>query len=176
MVIVSCGCMSRVELSYNELKEEMLEALLKHRLLVLATSDGENVTARTVRCVPDGLKVYVAANKNSNEWNQVQENPNVALAGGNLQIEAVASLKGQVSDDENKPYLESFKRIDPERYLDWERRGHFANPLSHILEINPSKMSLYFSMPSPEDSHISVLDVENQKAYKLTRKGEKVTF
>ncbi len=45
----------------------MLEALLKHRLLALATSDGENVTDRTVRCVPDGLKVYVATNKNSNE-------------------------------------------------------------------------------------------------------------
>jgi general stress protein 26 len=168
--------MSQIEIPYSELLDKMKRELLKYRLLVLATSDGEKVTARTVRCIPDGLKVYIATNKNSIKWNQVKANPNVALAGGNLQIEGVASLKGQVSDDENKPYLESFEKIDSDRYNDWENRGHFTNPLSYIIEINPTKLSLFISMPKPEDTYISVLDIETQKAYKLTRKGEKVTF
>jgi uncharacterized pyridoxamine 5'-phosphate oxidase family protein len=168
--------MSQIRLPFDELKEEMEKTLLNHRLLVLATVDGEKVTARTVRCVPDGFKVYLATNKNSNKWNQVKVNPNVALAGSNLQVEGVACLKGQVLDDENKPYLECFRRIDPERYNDWEKRGHFTNPLSYIIEVNPTKMSLFSSMPKPEDTYIAVLDIENQKAYKITRKGDKITF
>ncbi len=168
--------MSEIELSYEELRKQMVKELINHRLLVLATSDGESITARSVRCSPDDLTIYVNTHRNSNKCKQIEVNPKVALADANLQIEAVAQLKGKVLDKENAGYLESFKRVDPERYKIWEDRGHFTNPNTRIIEIKPTKMSLYVSGVKPEDTSIDVLDVTNKKAYKRTRKGETTTF
>jgi general stress protein 26 len=74
--------LSQIELSYEELKLEMIEEIRKHGFMVLATSERKFLTSRTVLCISNGLTIYFATNRNSRKFKQISANPNVALADG----------------------------------------------------------------------------------------------
>jgi general stress protein 26 len=168
--------MSQIELSYEDLKQEVISEIQKHERMVLATSEGEFVTARTMRCVPNGLNIYNLTNRNSRKYEQITANPKVALAYGNLQIEGVASLKGHPVDKENVRFIETFQEKQPDAYERWSQRGHFQNPDVMLIEVAPRRIALYKEGALPSESCIDVLDISNKKAYKLTRKGDRPTF
>lgn len=50
--------MSVIEASYEEMEQEMVEELLKHKFGFLATSEGENVRAGNMFIVTEGLTIY----------------------------------------------------------------------------------------------------------------------
>ena len=64
--------MSRNEVDYDDLKQEMIEEMENHLLMVLAASDGKKVSARTVMCVFDELNILIGTKINSNKYQQIQ--------------------------------------------------------------------------------------------------------
>ena len=165
--------MSQIELPYDELKQEMIKELEKHKELILSTSQAEKVTSRTMRCITDGLTIYCQTANKSRKYIQMTANPNVALASGNLQVEGVAKLKGRPIDEENISYLKVLKEKVPEAYAIWSERGHFQNPAQRVIEISPHRMALYKGAVSPLDTGILILDIWKEKAFKITRASTK---
>ena len=164
--------MSEIELSYEKLKQEIMSDLVKHDLMVMATSDGEKVSARTVMTVFDKLTVYVGTKKNSRKYKQIEANQNVALASGRFQIEGIASLKGHPKDESNNAYLERFKEQQPERFKNQNSRGNFDNPSMRVIEIAPKRIAYYVQGPTAAESYIAILEPDEKRAYKLTREKD----
>jgi len=78
-------------LDFEELKAEVTGFLEKTDAFVLATSQDDKVTARTVNPVSVGTALYFGTSRKSTKFRQLTANPNVALAAGYMQIEATAA-------------------------------------------------------------------------------------
>jgi len=109
--------MSQIELSYEDMKQEMIKEIQKHPHGYLATSEGEFVTVRRMGLVSDGLTIWCLTSEQTRKYKQIMANPNVAIAAGDyLQIEGVASLKGHPRDEENSVFIKAFREQLPDRY------------------------------------------------------------
>ena len=121
----------------------MITEIQKHDHGILATSDGEYVTARKVRLVADRLTIYCFTDRRSRKYQQIMANPNVAIATDNIQIEGLAPLKGHPLDEENAGFLRAYKEMRPEAYERSSRR-HFPNrPEGRVIEITPRRIMLW---------------------------------
>jgi uncharacterized pyridoxamine 5'-phosphate oxidase family protein len=160
--------MNQIELSYKDLEYEMTKELKKHERMVLSTSEGSYVTSRTIRCILKGMTIYHLTNQNSRKYKQIASNPKVALAHGNLQVEGFASLKGHPLREENTAFIEFIQKKQPEVYEYWSNR-HFHYQGLGLIEVTPSRIALFKGGVFPSETSIYVLDISNEKAYKLIR-------
>jgi general stress protein 26 len=160
--------MEQIELLYEDLRYEILNELKQHERMVLSTSEGIFVTSRTVRCIPHGLTIYILTNQNSRKYKQIEANPNVALADGNLQIEGVASLKGHPLKNDSATFIEFIKKELPDVYEYWYHR-HFHYQGLGLIEVAPRRIALFKGGVFPSETSIYVLDIGNEKACKLIR-------
>ncbi|GAI79232.1 unnamed protein product, partial [marine sediment metagenome] len=64
--------MSPTTISYDELKQEFTQQLQKTEHGVLATSDGNYVTAREMMILSDGIKIWCFTGENSRKFKQMQ--------------------------------------------------------------------------------------------------------
>jgi uncharacterized pyridoxamine 5'-phosphate oxidase family protein len=107
-------------LDYNVLSDEIIKLLEKIETIVLATYDGDHVTARAMNLVNNGLTIYFQTGKNSEKGKQIIKNPNVAMAIDNIQIEAFAIFTDDT--DEIRLCSTKFKEKFPhlyEKYVDF---------------------------------------------------------
>jgi general stress protein 26 len=88
-----------MKLDYENLKNELLQALDKNKIWVLATSDGSRVSARSMSIVHDGLNIYFQTSRHFEKYTQIMQNSNVALCCSNVSIEGVASDVGNWEDN-----------------------------------------------------------------------------
>ena len=160
--------MSVVKASYDEMKQEMAEELTKYRIGFLATSEGDNVRAGNMFIVTEGLTIYCFTWLKTRKYKQMEANPNVAFAIGNLQVEGVVSLKGHPQDVPE--FLKAYREKQPAAY---ERRSktYFArsDPDVRVIEITPTRICRYrannrYKIP---DSLFDVLDVAKGEAYSI---------
>ena len=161
--------MSQFELPYKDTMQMFIEEIKKHQLMILATSDGVQVTARQMRCIPDGLMIYCITNCYSRKYKQMQENPKVALAVAGLQIEGDASLLGKPLDERNAEFIQVFKEAQPEAYQMNIEKGNIDNPNVELLKIVPKRIALYFPRPSANEpgAFQIILNPVRKKAYKV---------
>lgn len=87
-----------MQLPYDALKQEIEAALGEAHGLILATSAGDKVTARMMACLYMEEKIWFSTRRTSEKVAQLRQNPQVAFAADNLQIEAVATLMGHPDD------------------------------------------------------------------------------
>ena len=167
--------MSQIELSYEDAKQEMIREIQKHQFGVLATSEGEFVTAREIRCVPNGLTIHCFTNRNSRKYKQIMANPNVAIAYGNhwipcrgLQIEGVASLKGHPLDEENAVFIKAYQETQPDAYERSSQR-HFVRtrPDIRVIEVVPRKITLCVQGDTASESYTVILDTVKEEANRV---------
>ena len=160
--------MSIIEASYEEMKQEMAEELKNYRIGFLATSENDNVRVGNMFIVTEGLTIYCFTWLKTRKYRQMQANPNVAFAIGNLQVEGVASLKRHPQDVPE--FLQAYRERQPAAY---ERRSksYFArsDPDVRVIEINPTRICRYrannrYKIP---ESCFDVLDVERGEAYSI---------
>ena len=151
--------MSQIELSYEDLKQEVIKEIQKYHEMVLATSGGESVTARTVACISDGLTVYFTTTQESRKYTQIAANPNVALAAGNIQIEGVVSLRGHPLAEGNAAFIEVLRETRPELY-EIMSQMHFKIPNYELIEIAPRRIALY-RMPLRDNVVIDNVNYED---------------
>ena len=105
--------MGQIEVSYDETRERIAQEIRKYPRLYLATSEGDLVTVRHMLIVSEGLKIWLMTDKKTRKCKQIAGNPNVAIAGPELQIEGVASLKGHPMDEENSDFISAFQELRP---------------------------------------------------------------
>jgi len=161
--------MSQIELPYKDTIRMIIEEIKKHQLMILATSDGDQVTARQMRCIPDGLTIYCITNCYSRKYKQMQENPKVALAVAGLQIEGDASLLGKPLDERNVRFIQVFKEVQPEAYQMNLEKGNIDNPNAELIKIVPKRIALYIPRPSANEpgAYQIILNPVKEKAYKV---------
>ena len=154
--------MSPTQLNYEELEQKIIQQLEKSKAGVLATAEGDFVTARQMMIICDGLMISFTTTATSRKYQQIMANPNVAVAFGNMQIEGVASIKGSTSDNENAGFLKSFEEIEPEVYE--THRDMCLDPDTpwRVIEIAPKRIALFFGSPY----HLDVLNVSEKTAIK----------
>ena len=125
-----------MEIDFTALKTEAIEAIQKNKIMILATSADEKVTARTMSCVHDGLNIYFQTSKDSVKYNQMKTNKHVALCCSNMSIEGIAHFLGQ-SLDENK-FIEKY-RI--------RHNGSFNTysflKTSYVVEVRPERITFW---------------------------------
>jgi general stress protein 26 len=153
--------MSPTQLDYEVLKQQVQQRLNKNRYGVLATAEGDFVTARQMMLIPDGFTISFITTTATRKYKQILVNPNVAVAIGNMQIEGVVSIKGRTSDYKNAGFLKTFEELEPEVYKD--HRDECLNPETpwQVIEITPKRIALF---DGPPHNHLDVLNVIKKTA------------
>ena len=127
-----------MEISYEALKKEVIDFLEKHKILVLATSANDRVTARAMSCVNIGLNVYFQTNTRFLKFKQLEQNPHVALCAGNVQIEGVANIRKQSLDPSNKEFIELYKQHHLGSFKLYSHLKHNV-----VIEVEPTLITLW---------------------------------
>ena len=100
------------DIDFDSAYSELTERLSGRNEIVLATSDKNRVTARTIWYVSDGLDLYFITSRAYTKYKQISKNPLIALCFGNVQLEAVAHDMGHPSEPDNMIILRSCKQIN----------------------------------------------------------------
>lgn len=154
--------MSPTKISYEELEQEFSQQLQKAEHGVLATSEGDYVTAREMMILSDGLKIMCFTSINSRKYKQLQANKNVAFSINNLQIEGIAALTGHPSDTRNAGFIRIFEEKRPKIYEFWRDICLDPNSGLVVIEITPRKITGY--KPEGMNTHLDILNIVTEMA------------
>jgi general stress protein 26 len=163
----------QIELPYEEYKKKVIEELRKHKTGVLATSDGSTVSAREMVFIYDELTIYCRSEGLFRKFKQIEVNPNVAIAAGNIQIEGVATVKGHPLDETNTKFIQLYKEQIPQAY-EVACRDYFPRSDCSLIAISPNKITLYIG-GSPAESagysfsgYFDILNVKKRTAHRVS--------
>jgi uncharacterized pyridoxamine 5'-phosphate oxidase family protein len=127
-----------MEISFEELRKEIIDLLNQKDTMVLATSANDRVTARTMSCINKGLNVFFQTDKNFKKVKQLEKNPNVALSIDNIQIEGKALKRGHPLDETNNEFLKSFKE---NHYDSYKKYTHLEDEI--VIKVEPHLIILW---------------------------------
>lgn len=148
-----------MDIDFHILENEIFGILGKKKIMVLATSYGESVTARNMSCIILGKKIYFQTDSAFQKIKQITGNPNVALCVDNIQIEGIAKIRKHPFDEENKEFISVFK----EAYIgSYECYSHMKNEV--VIEIEPTFITLWKYEGS--QPYRDFLDIKGNKAYR----------
>ena len=166
--------MSQVEISYEELEQEFIEALadlgsedLGSERGVVATSKDDHVTARRMRLLSDGLTLYGWTIRSSRKAEQIIANPKVSVVVEYIQIDGVASVKCHPTDEPK--FLELIRKKLPHRYDNMVKNWN-AKSDRVVVEIKPKRIALskYADPTAGIERGLYVLNIEERKAYRFS--------
>lgn len=148
------------ELDYVKKKEELIKFLeLKdNSIMVLATSHNNKVLARNVLIANNELEIYFFTWGHSRKAVQIQMNPRVALCKDRVQIEGIAEILGNLTNDNNRKYTDILRKKFPESIALWE---NFPGMI--IVRISPTFIVLGGDVG--EEPYLEFLDLEKETAY-----------
>jgi uncharacterized pyridoxamine 5'-phosphate oxidase family protein len=156
--------MSPTILLYEELKQEFIQEIIKHRIGVLATSESNHVTARTMAIIADGLNIFCFTGINTRKYKQMQANNKVAISINNLQIEGIANFKGHPSDQENARFNLLCKEQSPELYGLFRKFFEDSNSEFRVIEIISRRIAAYVLDPAKMISYLDILNIVTKQA------------
>jgi len=146
------------KIDYSTLYSEIEKILAKEQSIVLATSFDNKVTARTMSHVNDGLTIYFQTDKTSVKAEQIKNNTQIALAVGNIQIEAIAEVCGHPK--EHRLFSDLYKSKYPHYY---DIYSSLEDEI--VIEANPIKITLYKYVNGKPCREI--LDITHKNAYRI---------
>ena len=165
--------MSQIEISYEKLEQEFIKELVElgteavhSERSILATSQDDNVTARRMRLLSDGLNLYGWSNPYTRKSEQIIINPKVSVVVEYIQIDGNALLLGHPTDEPK--FLELIRRKLPTRYESLVKNWR-ENSDRVVIEVIPKRISLW-KYDDPSSGIIGglyVLHVDKKKAYRL---------
>jgi uncharacterized pyridoxamine 5'-phosphate oxidase family protein len=126
--------------------------------MILATSAQNRVTARPVSIINNGLLVLFQTDKDFIKYQQIKQNPNVALCIGNMQIEGTAKITCQPF--ENNFFIDNFKRLHQSAF---QRYSHLKDNV--IIEVQP-KLITFWEYDENHKPFRDFLNITEQKAYR----------
>lgn len=146
-------------LNFIEAEQETIDFLNKSKLMVLATSAKDHVTARMMSIVNDGMTIYFQTDKDFIKYRQIMENPNVALCVGNIQIEGVAKITCQSLED---PFFAEAYRKNHEG--SFNKYSHRPNTI--IVEVQPKRVTYWKYDETTGEPFRDFLDFEQREAFR----------
>lgn len=152
--------MSPSALNYKELKQQVEQRLNKSHYGVLATAEGDFVTARQMMFICNGLTINFITTNTTRKYKQIEVNPNVAVSIGNIQVEGVASISGRTNDNKNAWFLKTFEQIEPKIYETHRDICLDSETVWRLIEIAPKRIALFVS----SDNCLDVLNIGEETA------------
>ena len=150
-----------MELNFIEFQREIFELLGDKKIMVLATSSDNRVTARNMSCVIMDQKIYFQTDKTFLKYDQILNNPNVALCTDNIQIEGVAKIGKHPFDEENKEFAKVFEKNYKGSY---DNYSNLDNEI--VVEVEPVFITLWkYKDGQP---FRDFLDISEKRAYRET--------
>lgn len=146
-----------MKIDYIALSEEIVKQLESAQSIVLATGADNKITARTMSHINNGLVIQFQTGKNSEKVWQMNANPNIAIAAGNLQIEATATIGGH--PNENKSFIEKYQAKYPQYHA-----LYTDSPDEILVTAVPHKISVYQYIDNKPC--IEILNTDNKTAYR----------
>lgn len=142
-------------LDNEEMKTRIVNLLKDQRNIVLATCDQGKVTARTVYCASNGLKVYFLTSKAYRKYKQILKNPSVAMCFANVQIQGTAVILGHPLTEENQMILAECGPRDQE-FTHWSK---YKNTV--LIEVDITEVECW------NNNGREFLDVLKEKSYRV---------
>src|SRR5512137_1544512 len=96
-----------LSLPYEETFQSTMDVLKNNNLGVLATAEGDLVTARTMVFICNGVTFSFVTTIYTRKYKQIVANTKVAVAIDNIQIEGIALIRGRPSEKENACFIEA---------------------------------------------------------------------
>lgn len=157
----------RIELKFDEVKEEKIRFLEQNESIVLATSLNNRVTARTVSYASEGLTIIFFTFATLKKLAQIKANRKVALCIDNMSIEGIARIVGSPQKERNQRFVEIYKKKLPGTFERW-----FSLIPESIVFVTVTP-TLIVSWVTKDDKHfLEYLDLKGKRAY-LTIPWEK---
>lgn len=125
-----------MKLNYEEEKNKALKNLDKEKHLVLATSQNNHVTTRSISHIVMNDKIYFQTDKNFIKVKQIRDNKKVALCSNNINIEGEATIC--MHPYENSEFIDKFKIKQPSAY---EQYSNLEDEI--IIEISPTFLTIW---------------------------------
>ncbi|MBN2302840.1 MAG: pyridoxamine 5'-phosphate oxidase family protein [Anaerolineae bacterium] len=127
-----------MDISYDDLARSIIKQLDKTPEMVLATCAGDRVTARMMSCIHRDLRIYFQTDRGFLKYEQIVQNPNVALCISNMQIEGTARILGRWSEIDD-PELKALYR--QHHAGSFERYGHRDSQV--CIEVTITQVTLW---------------------------------
>ena len=147
-----------MEIDYESLKNEVIEFLDQHKILVFATCAANRVTARAMSCVHKGLTIYFQTGTTSVKFKQLAQNPNVALCAANVQIEGVARIRKHPLDPSNVEFIEAYKT---HHLGSFQTYSHLKSNV--VIEVEP-RLITFWKYDADHKPYREFLYVDEQRA------------
>ncbi len=90
--------------------KELFDGIQDHNIMCLATSKNNIVTARSMSVIVFEQKFYFQTDINLNKYEQIKDNPNVALSDKNIQIEGICNEIGHPLTKKNSFFANLFEK------------------------------------------------------------------
>ncbi len=137
-------------------KQEFFDRLGETCYMVLATSLNDCPMASTMTCLVFDDAIWMQTDKKFAKYDQLLNNPRVALVKNATQIEGVAQFCGHPLDAANEKFAALMKKHHPESY-----EMYSTVDTEVVIKITPSKVVDW--LYEKGDSSIYHLDFINQK-------------
>lgn len=125
-----------MDLNYNVMMEEVFHQLGSSKVMVLATSFEDRVTARNMSCIMMNHKIYFQTDRRFIKTQQMLRNPKVAFCLNNIQLEGIAKMIGNA--DGAPEFCEEYKKHFRGSY---DAYTHLKNQI--IVEVEPTFITLW---------------------------------
>ena len=151
----------RKELDFKKFEFEIIQIFNENQEIVLATSNKDRVTSRTISFANDGLEIYFWSWIHNKKVVQIKENPNVALTLHKIQFEGEAEILGKPLDEKNIEYLDLFYKKFSEMYVDIFSKI----PEMILIRIYPKAIVKFEKIH--DRFHLQKMDIKYKKVYQM---------
>jgi uncharacterized pyridoxamine 5'-phosphate oxidase family protein len=134
---------------------KLLDQLGKAKIMVLATSRDNRVSARMMSCVMIDGAIYFQTDTASVKYVQLSANPFVALCAENVQIEGIAVAMGPTLSDTNKAFAALYQQNHKNSY---DAYSHLKN--TFVVRVTPQKIEKWDYIDGKP--YQSFFDIPNQ--------------
>lgn len=148
-----------MEIEYNELENKVYKLLEQKKIMVLATSYKDKVTARSMNCIIHDKKIYFQTDYELEKFEQIKNNNNVALCADNIRITGKAVIKSNPMNEECKFFADKYSIVHNGSFKAYSHKKETI-----VVEVIIEKVTLWeYDNGQP---YREFLDLKNKKASK----------
>jgi len=148
-----------MKIDFDLSEQEIFNSIGNGKIMVLATCSENRVTARNMSCVVIDKLIYFQTDKTFLKYQQILENPNIALCVDNIQIEGIAKIKKHPFDEENKKFLSTFEKSYKSSF---DKYSKMKNEV--VVEIVPTLITIWKYQDG--QPFRDFLDISKKQAYR----------
>ena len=150
-------------IDFKKTKEKLISFVENkdNSVMVLATSDGNVISARSVLIINDDLDIYFFTWKHSRKCVQIAQNNKVSICKEKVEIEGIAEILGLMTSGKNNTILELIRRKYPGAADRWEDKPNMV-----IVKVKPffACVDGYYIN---DDAYLEYIDFRKDRAYRV---------